>query len=206
MSTPPGLGSGTLLAGAAVPAGELVVLARAEWPASPAASLPPIAGFIASSFSPLAAEVAEQCLRGYFRSPPASPELGERTAIVLASSSGDIATAAAVASAVDEGRRVSPLLFFQSNQNAVVGYIAARWGLGGPVVCTIPATDALADAMTCAALLVEDGDAAAALLIVADQGRDGHDRGTAVLIGPPSWPETGTSAGSYGISVHPGED
>ena len=162
----------------------------------PADELPGIAGFITSSFSPLAAEVAERCLRRYFGPPQASPDLGERTAVVLASSTGDLATAAAVARAVDDGRRVPPLLFFQSNQNAVVGYIAARWGLAGPVVCTIPTTDALADAMACAALLIEDGDASAALVIIADQGRHGDDRGTALLLGPATWPTVTECAGT----------
>jgi Beta-ketoacyl synthase, N-terminal domain len=185
-------------------AGDLVVLARAEWPASPADRLPALPGFITSSFSPLAAEVAEQCLRRYFGPPPATPELGEHTAVVLASSTGDIVTAAAVASAVDEGRRVPPLLFFQSNQNAVVGYIAARWGLAGPVACTIPLGDALDDAMASAAALIEDGDARAALVIVADQGPGDADRGTALLLGPPSWPEAGSPAGRSGIPLHSG--
>ena len=218
MSAPPILGHGTPHAGAAGPhagaagpagaaagaAAHLVVLARAQWPTSPAARLPALPGFITSSFSPLAAEVAQQCLRRYFGSPPARPDLGERTAVVLASATGDIATAAAVASAVDEGRRVPPLLFFQSNQNAVVGYIAARWGLSGPVACTIPAADALADAMASAVALIEDGDASAALVIVADQGAGGGDRGTALLLGPPSWSSAGSPDGRSGIPAQSG--
>jgi hypothetical protein len=209
MSAPPVLKRGTVHAGSVQAStgglvDDLVVLARAEWPTDPAARLPALPGFITSSFSPLAAEVAEQCLRRYLGAPPASPDLGERTAVVLASSTGDIATAAAVASAVDEGRRVPPLLFFQSNQNAVVGYIAARWGLAGPVACTIPAADALTDAMASAVLLIEDGDASAALVIVADQGRGGDDRGTALLLGPASWPGAGSVAGRPGIPVHSG--
>ena len=120
-----------------------VVLARAQWPVDDTdAELPAIAGL---SSRPSA--------RSSRRSPSAAcpaisanrrPTLarGERTAIVLATSTGDLATAAAVAAAVQAGRRVPPLLFYQSNPNAVAGYIAARWGLAGPVVCTMPGSAA----------------------------------------------------------------
>jgi hypothetical protein len=175
----------------------LSVLASARWPQEGQdTELPGIAGFILSSFSPLAAHVAEQCLRGYFGSPPADPARAEATAIVLTSTSGDVGTATAIADALDSGRRVPPLLFYQSNPNAVVGYIAARWGLAGPVICTIVAGDALADAMGCAARLIEDGEATSALVITANQERNGSDHGTAVLLGPtarPPAPSEGTS-------------
>ena len=160
--------------------GELTVLARSQWPTRPRTALPAIPGFIVSSFSPLAAELAERCLRQRFGAPPA--ERGQRTAIVLASTTGDIATAAAIASAVDHGRAVPPLLFYQSNPNAVAGHIAARWGLAGPVVCTIPARHGLADAMDSAALLIEGGEADAALVVLADQGGPDGDSGVAMLV------------------------
>jgi hypothetical protein len=180
-------------------AGGLVVLARSAWPAQPPgaqppAALPAVPGFIVSSFSPLAALLAELCLLRYFGRRPADPARGRQTAVVLASTTGDVATAAAVARAVDLGRPVPPLLFYQSNPNAVVGYIAARWGLEGPVTCTIPARRGLADAMDSAALLIEDAEAEAALVILADQGRPGGgggipaDSGAALLIGPARWP------------------
>jgi len=178
-------------------AGEVTVLARSQWPAVPATELAAIPGFIISSFSPLAAELAQRCLRQLFGEPPADAERGQRTAIVLASSTGDIATAAAIASAVDQGRAVQPLLFFQSNPNAVAGHIAARWGLAGPVVCTIPAARGLADAMDSAALLIEGAEADAALVLLADQGGLHGDRGVAMLVGPDGWVP---SAGSRGIS------
>src|SRR5579863_8527685 len=97
-----------------------VVLARAQWPADTGrpedgdAELPAVAGFIESAFSPLVAAVAERCLASFFGDPPAASGRGERTAIALATSTGDLATAAAVAAAVQAGRRVPPLLFYQS--------------------------------------------------------------------------------------------
>lgn len=167
-----------------------VVLARAEWPAGPDDVLTPIAGFIVSTFSPLVAEVAERCLRARYGAPPADPELGRRTGVVLASLNGDVATADAIAEAVRTGRRVQPLLFFQSNPNAVVGHLAARWGLAGPVVCTSPTagTDAgtLDDGLAVAALMLEGGDAAEVLVIAADLGtaEGGADHAVAALVGP----------------------
>src|SRR5260370_11183412 len=120
------------------PPDSLVRLAAARWPSTRAAELPVVAAFVVSAFSPLVAAVADLCLSDYFGAPPADPQRGERTAIVVASSTGDLGTAAAVASAVQGGKRVQPLLFYQSNHNAVAGYIGARWNLAGPVVCTMP--------------------------------------------------------------------
>jgi len=165
----------------------VAMLAVAHWPSADPASVPPIAGFVTSAFSPLAAAVADMCLSEAFGAPPAPPELGEGIAIVLASVTGDLATSAAIADAVSHGQRVPPLLFFQSNPNAVAGHIAARWGLAGPVVCSIPAADPMADAIGSAALLIEDGDATAALVVVASTYGDGRVAATAALIGPGKW-------------------
>ncbi|HUC56731.1 MAG TPA: beta-ketoacyl synthase N-terminal-like domain-containing protein [Streptosporangiaceae bacterium] len=160
----------------------LVELATARWDGS---EPPPVAGFVTSAFSPLAAAVAEACLTSYFGPAPAESTRGERTGIVLVSTTGDLATNVAVASAVQAGKRVPPLLFYQSNHNAVAGYIAARWGLAGPVVCTMPGGDAEAEQVT--TLLIEDGDADAALVIAVNTYLDGAKEGTASLIGPATW-------------------
>lgn len=155
----------------------LALLCAAEWPERPGDVLRPVPGFVVSPFNPLVIEVAERCLRGHYGTPPAGPDRGERTAVILASRRGDTATAAAVNQAVRAGARVPPMLFYQSNPNAVVGYLTARWGLAGPVVCTSPAGDPLDDALDCAAALLGagvpgtspvGGDPAEALVIVAD--------------------------------------
>lgn len=161
---------------------QLIKISEGRWPVAPDDELPALPGFIASSFSPLVAEVAERCLRVHYGEPPVDPTRGERTAIVLVSASGDAASAAQVARAVDTGARVGPLMFFQSVPNAVAGYIAARWGLGGPVVCLASPDSGLA----VAALLIEDGDADEALIIFAEQVIDptGRDSAVAVLVRP----------------------
>jgi len=160
----------------------LAVLAEGCWPQSPYDDRPPgLPGFIESTFSPLVAEAAERCLRARYGEPPVDPARGGRTAIVLLSRLGDVSGAVRVARAVDEGTRVTPLLFFQSVPNAVAGYLAARWGLAGPVVCLSAAEEGLAVATQ----LIEEGDADEALVVLAHQSYlDGEpDRAAAVLIG-----------------------
>src|SRR5256714_373807 len=102
---------------------------------------------------------ADRCRRG---GRPAGP----RTAIVIASPLGDVASAVHVADAVDHRTRVGPLLFYQSVPNAVAGHVAARFGLAGPVVCTSPVGDPLADGLATADLLLDDGDCDEALVVV----------------------------------------
>ncbi|SDS99576.1 hypothetical protein SAMN05216371_1056 [Streptomyces sp. TLI_053] len=162
----------------------LRILAEAAWPdpeADGPEQLPPLPGFSASSFNPLVAETAERCLRARHGTAPAPG----RTALLLASASGDLATARAIEeAAADTARRMPPLLFFQSNPNAVLGHIAARWGLTGPVVAICPRQPpppgrVPQDALDLAELLLADGDADQVLVIAAEQADDdAHDRGT----------------------------
>ena len=154
----------------------LRVLATGRWPlpADRDRPLPPLPGFTASSFNPLVAEAAERCLRSRFGAAPAAPA-PTRTALLLASCSGDLATARAIDTAAEAAdRRMPPLLFFQSNPNAVLGHIAARWQLTGPVVAISTAVAAAPgvlppDALDLAALLLADGDADHVLVIAAEQ-------------------------------------
>lgn len=119
--------------------GGLRTLSSARWPERPGDAVDPLPGFIVSSFNPLVAQVAERCLDRYYGPAPAGdPGRARRTALLLASSGWDLGTAAELTAAVESGRRVQPLLFFQSNPNAVLGHVAARWGLGGPMVCSGP--------------------------------------------------------------------
>ena len=163
---------------------DLRILAYARWPETRDDTLPQIPGFIVSSFNPLVAEAADRCLRR--RGEPAPDH--QRTALLLASVGGDRATARAIADAVKTGRRVPPLLFFQSNPNAVLGHIAARHRLTGPVVCISPpgnsAAGIPADAFAEADWLLRDGDADEVLVIAAEQGAGPGetDRAEAVLV------------------------
>ncbi len=161
----------------------LALITYAHWPAHADDPAPaPIAGFIASSFSPLVAEVAGRCLRQC--DDDDLVEWADRTAIVIASPTGDVVTAVAVARAVDAGSRVAPLFFFQAVPNAVAGHLAATWRLRGPVVCLSPASTDLAEPIAVAADLLRDGDADAALIVVVTQSTQdpADDRAQAFLV------------------------
>lgn len=168
------------------------VLATARFPGADGAPPAPLAGFIASSFAPLVGEVADRCLSSHYGAPPLVHPVGERTAVLLVSTGGDLETAAAVARVVDDGARMQPLLFFQSVPNAVAGRVAARWNLAGPVVCTSPVGDPLADGLAVADLLLQDGDADQVLLLLVEQAcADGSaDRAEALLLAAPAPPPT----------------
>ena len=157
--------------------GGLAVLAASAWPESADdVAAPPLAGFVSSSFSPVAAEVARRCLqRRPIRHPDADSAVGTNTGLIVVSALGDIDSARRVARAVDSGGRLAPLMFFQCVPNAVAGYIATRWRLTGPVAC-LGGERAALDA---AALLLEDGDADEVLVIRVDQAATELDRDTA---------------------------
>jgi hypothetical protein len=161
----------------------LTVLAAAEWPAG--IEPPRLAGFVHSDFSPLVAAVAGRCLQAMSGPPPAgAPASGppvstvdDDTALVLVSDLGDVESAAHVARAVDEGTRVGPLFFFQSVPNAVLGRVAAKWALSGPVSCVCDPVSGLDTARG----LLADGDAGRVLLIELVRGARG-DTAAAVLV------------------------
>jgi hypothetical protein len=150
----------------------LSVLAAAGWPEPGDGEPPKLAGFVHSNFNPIVAAVAGRCLT---RRPPRDPV--PVTAVVLVSALGDVDSAVRVAEAVDAGARVGPLFFFQSVPNAVLGHIAARWALTGPVSCVGDAATGLATSLG----LLADGDAARVLLIEIDHDETG-ETAAAVLV------------------------
>ncbi|MEV4490797.1 beta-ketoacyl synthase chain length factor [Micromonospora coxensis] len=158
------------------------LLAEARWPEPGDGDPPPLPGFVHSPFHPLVAAVAERCLTRRYGERPVPPQV--RCAVVLASAAGDRPSAEHVRATVDAGGRIGPLFFFQSVTNSVAGHVAARWGLVGPVVCLSPTGDLRADAVTEAELLLHDGDADEALLVLIEQAPDGAPTGAvAVLLG-----------------------
>ncbi|MCW2503665.1 MAG: hypothetical protein JWO79_1949 [Actinomycetia bacterium] len=177
-------GAGGLAAVGGLAAGRgLTVLAEAAWPGAGDSAPPSLAGFVVSSFSPIAAEAADRCLAQRYGSGPADPAEGTGTAVVVVSTRGDLATAVAVADSVEAGRPASPLLFFQSVPNAVVGYVARKWGLAGPVVCVGASGDPMAEGLDEAQLLIEDGDATAALILLVEPAAGAvPDSATALLV------------------------
>jgi hypothetical protein len=179
----------------------MTVLACVQWPPpgqEDPQPPPPLPGFVISSFGPLVAHVAGQCLRQrHGAAPPVKGTVAGRTGVVLVSARGDTATAYAVARAVDHGDRVSPLLFFQTAPTAVVGRVAARWGLAGPVVCISPEDHPLGDGLAEAASLIADGDADEVLVVLSEQGtsRGDGDAAVALIVSGPSVSGGGVSGG-----------
>jgi hypothetical protein len=163
---------------------DLNVLAQARWPEPADRAVPPVPGFVLSTFNPMVVAVADRCLRRYYREPPAPGGEGEATAVVLVSASGDMASASHVAHIVDTGGRPGPLFFYQSVPNSIVGHLVARWALGGPVVCLCPTGDPMTDGLAEADLLIEDGDADAVLVVLVEQfGAEGESAAAdAVLV------------------------
>lgn len=160
---------------AAAAAAGLTVLSSACWPEEgDGGEVAPLPGFIESTFSPLIAEVGGRVLSR--RDPPRA--VGTVIAIVLVTALGDVTSAVRVATAVDTGGRVPPLLFYQSVPNAVAGYLAARWDLTGPVVCV----SGMRAALEAAALLIDDADADESLVVSVDLARAGDDRDRADAI------------------------
>ncbi|MEN3307802.1 MAG: hypothetical protein V7603_4004 [Micromonosporaceae bacterium] len=186
--TGPGVGAVTLAqVRREVALAGLRVRACAHWPTAGAngrGQPPPVPGFVESSFSPLIADAGHRCLAACYGQPPAPPEEGPRTGILIVSRYGDVQSAAAVARAVDKGERVGPLMFYQSVPNAVAGHLAAAWGLGGPVACVSPAADPVAQSVQVVSLLVGDGDADGVLVILAEQAcvNGGRDYALAALV------------------------
>jgi len=152
----------------------LVTRSEAHWPMSDDDSVPALAGFVVSDFSPLVAEVARRCLEQVTVSP--------RTAVIIVSATGDLQTATAIGRAVDAGQRPGPLLFYQAVPNAVAGYIAAKYGLAGPVVCLGPQAPGTAEGLAVASLLVRDGDADEALIISVEQELVAGEKGRATAL------------------------
>ncbi|GAA2996775.1 hypothetical protein GCM10020229_06610 [Kitasatospora albolonga] len=156
-------------------------LAEGRWPEPQDEALPRLPGFADSPFNPLVVAAADRCLQQHRAAP--------LTALLLVSHSGDLGTAEAIARAAAGERRVPPLLFFQSNPNAVLGHLAARWGLTGPVMAVSPSSatpgEVPQDAYELADLLLLDGDADEVLVIAAEQAHPSDPgRAVAVLLAP----------------------
>lgn len=161
------------------------VLARADWPETGDGDPPALPGFVLSPFNPLVAAVADRCLTRRHGTRPAPAQRGEQTAIVLVSASGDRTSTVHVRDIVAAGDRPGPLLFYQSVPNSVVGHVAARWGLGGPVVCLCPVDDAEEAGRDEAMELLRGGEAAEVLLIRVEEPVAGAPSASALLLGGP---------------------
>ncbi|MFC8197742.1 hypothetical protein ACFUTV_20355 [Streptomyces sp. NPDC057298] len=111
--------------------------------------LPRLPGFVESAFSPLAYDVARQCLTGH-------PGDGTRTAVALASLTGDTTTADLASRRMVSGRVHNPLLFMQATPNSVLGHISKEFGITGQMLSLSGVEDPVAELLSMADLLLED--------------------------------------------------
>jgi 3-oxoacyl-(acyl-carrier-protein) synthase len=175
-----------------------VVRHEAWWWVAEDGEAPVVPGFVLSAFNPLVAAVADRCLTEHYAKPPEPPGDRQRTGLVLVSRGGDRVSAEHVRQTVADGHRLGPLFFFQSVPNSIAGYVTARWGLGGPVVCISPVGPPLAEGIAEAALLMSDGDAEEVLVVIAEQVMTPQDSAGdcahALLLG---WPAQPVVAGEF---------
>lgn len=137
-----------------------------------------------STFGPVVLDVGGRCLAAHFGRPPAPYVDGGRTAILIVSRYGDVQSTAAAAYRVDRGEPAGAQLYYEAEPVAVAGQLAAEWGLRGPVLCVSPAAEPVVQCLQVVSLLVGDGDADQALVILAEQAavNGGRDHALAALI------------------------
>ncbi|WP_035804594.1 beta-ketoacyl-[acyl-carrier-protein] synthase family protein [Kitasatospora mediocidica] len=145
---------------------------RAPWgaaaeglPGAAPVELPNVAGFVTSRFSPLVVAVAEACLG----EPGSGRDLvagrGERTAMVLATAGGDHTTTDVATQRMVAGQVHSPLLFFQSVTTSVLGHLAKRYGITGPISCVSAGAGLAPEALRVADILLDDEELDQVLLV-----------------------------------------
>lgn len=123
-------------------------------------ALPKLPGFVESAFSPLAYEVAARCLTE-------RPGDGDRTAVALASLTGDTTTADLASSRMVSGRVHNPLLFMQATANSVLGHMSREFGITGQMLSISTLTDPLTELLDMADLLLEEDQELDRVLVLA---------------------------------------
>ncbi|MHC5908793.1 hypothetical protein ACVNF4_33705 [Streptomyces sp. S6] len=126
-------------------------------------ALPKLPGFVESAFSPLAYEVAARCLTAH-------PGDGDRTAVALASLTGDTTTADLASSRMVAGRVHNPLLFMQATANSVLGHLSREFGITGQMLSLSTLTDPLTELLAMADVLLDDPELDRVLVLGVELG------------------------------------
>ncbi|MFI1355263.1 hypothetical protein ACH4TV_17080 [Streptomyces sp. NPDC020898] len=134
-------------------------------------TLPKLPGFVESAFSPLAYEVSRRILTEH-------PGDGARTAVALASLTGDTSTADLASRRMLSGRVHNPLLFMQATANSVLGYTSREFGITGQMFSLSTLDDPLTELLAMADLLLEDPELDRVLVLGVELG--GGERVAAV--------------------------
>ncbi|MFI5795758.1 hypothetical protein [Streptomyces sp. NPDC051677] len=125
--------------------------------------LPRLPGFVESAFSPLAYEVISRCLTE-------RPGDGVRTAVALASLTGDTTTADLASSRMVSGKVHNPLLFMQATPNSVLGHASREFGIMGQMFSVSTFDDPVAELLALADLLLEDPELDRVLVLGVELG------------------------------------
>jgi len=125
--------------------------------------LPRLPGFVESAFSPLAYEAARLCLAE-------RPGDGARTAVALASTTGDTTTADLASRRMVSGRVHNPLLFMQATPNSVLGYLSREFGITGQMFSLSTLDDPATELLSMADLLLEDPEVDRVLVMGVELG------------------------------------
>ncbi|GLZ35017.1 hypothetical protein Lesp02_72040 [Lentzea sp. NBRC 105346] len=122
--------------------------------------LPPVTGFVESSFNPLLYHVAMTCLAG-------QDIPGDRLGVVLVSLMGDATTTDLASERMVSGQVHNPLLFMQATANAVLGRLSTDLGITGPLLALSTTDDPAGELLAAAELLlaVDDLDAVLTLAV-----------------------------------------
>ncbi|KUO09861.1 hypothetical protein [Streptomyces sp. DSM 15324] len=137
--------------------------------------LPRLPGFVESAFSPLAYEVSRRCLTerpddAGSRSSEAGSGTGERTAVALASLTGDTTTADLASRRMVSGKVHNPLLFMQATPNSVLGHISREFGITGQMFSVSTLADPVTELLTLADLLLEEPELDRVLVLGVELG------------------------------------
>jgi hypothetical protein len=137
--------------------------------------LPRLPGFVESAFSPLSYEVSRRCLTespdgGTSRSSEAESGGGTRTAVALASLTGDTTTADLASRRMVSGKVHNPLLFMQATPNSVLGHISREFGITGQMFSVSTLGDPVTELLMLADLLLEEPELDRVLVLGVELG------------------------------------
>jgi len=132
-----------------------------DWRRMPPIALPAVPGFIGSGFNPLVyGGLTELARVGGLATPT-------RCALVVGSGIGDSWTADTTTRGVIDGRRLEPLLFYQSVPVSILGFAAQEFGILGPVVTISSFPDPLARLLSLADTLLDGENVEQVVVLVA---------------------------------------
>lgn len=148
--------------------------------------VPDVPGFAFSRFGPLVRALATRCLG------EPGGNLGDRTALVLASAHADTSTLDLAGESLARGEQQDPMLFHQTVPTSILGVVCRDHGITGPVTCLSAAGESVAAAVELVAVMLTAREVDQALVLAVELAPTGRvsvidptaegDRGMALLL------------------------